>query len=398
MRGERISWRNGLRGATRRTWRPALALAALILTGIAAAFAVQVPSWPTAFAPPQPSPGCAGRPIFERAVLHSAAPRYAHVASAVALRGQGLRAFWYEGRHELSRDVRIWTATFQDGRWSAPRPVIGARETAEATGRYVRKLGNAVVYRDAAGELALVYASIGLGGWSAASLNVIRSRDDGASWSSPRRLASTPTFNFSTLVRSPAVALESGLTLMPAYQEFVRQYPEVLLLDRSGRLIGRRRIGASAGAIQPQIVVLDDRRARTYLRGRRGQGVLTSTTSDAAWSWSQFATVDIRSRNNPVAVTRVGADHLLMAYNHLDSSGHPAGPLTLAISADEGVTWRTVLTLGGHAGVARYPWLMSGPDSHYHLIYTHWLAPGSELVHVRFNHDWLQMNGGPPCP
>ena len=42
---------------------------------------------------------------------------------------------------------------------------------------------------------------------------------------------------------------------------------------------------------------------------------------------------------------------------------------------------------------ARYPWLMAVADRHYHLFYTHAVAPGSEIVHVRFSRDWLAANG-----
>jgi len=45
----------------------------------------------------------------------------------------------------------------------------------------------------------------------------------------------------------------------------------------------------------------------------------------------------------------------------------------------------------------QYPWLTAGADGAYHLVFTHSLSPGSELMHLRFNRDWIAQQGGPPC-
>src|SRR5262249_30995126 len=160
----------------------------------------------------------------------------------------------------LDPDVQIWTATFDGETWSIPRAIIGSAQTSAWTGRYARKLGNPLIYRDTAGDLVVIYASL-LAGWDTVSLNLMRSRDDGETWSPPRRLTTSPIFNFGANVRGPAVQTADGLTLLPASHEFLHPHPEMLLVDRDARVVGRRRIGVEFGGSQPFVVVLGDRRA-----------------------------------------------------------------------------------------------------------------------------------------
>jgi predicted neuraminidase len=379
-------------------WHHILSLGAIALTGLSAVAAARAPAWPDAFVPAPAPPVCTGEQTFQTEVMRSAAPNFAHVASAVALSDGRLRAFWYEGSRELAPDVVIMTATYANGVWSPARAIIGARQTARAVGRYVRKLGNAVVYRDSRGNLVLLFASMSIGGWSAASLNIMRSTNEGETWSAPRRLVTSPVFDFGTLVRSPPVPMSGSAVMVPAYDELANPYPEVIVLADDGRVVGRRRIGDRRASLQPQIVPFDDRAARVFTRARRTGYALAGETADAGWSWSSLVSMALPSLDNPVAALRLDGDTALIAYNARGLSDSVAGPLMLARSADRGRTWRDVHAMHHERGTARYPWLMAGPNGLYHLFYTHAAPPGSAIVHVRFSRDWLAARGGPPCP
>ncbi len=377
-----------------------VAIVALALVGWAAALAWRAPSWPQAFAPQPDAPHCTQAPLFDMAAFHTAMPRFAHAVSAVVLKDGRLRAFWYEGAAELAPDVKIWSAVFDGSRWSAPRVVADSAMTSAASGRRIKSLGNALVYRDARGHLALLYASIAFGRWSGASLNLIRSQDEGESWSAPRHLITSPTLNFSTLVRSPAVAMAGGFTLVPAYQEFLRRYPEAILLDGDGNVVGRRRIDVRDGAIQPLIVALGARDAIAFSRTQGSGKVLVSDTSDAGQTWTSRPTSTIPNFDKPVAGARLDTGELLLIHNApRPDEREKNGPFVLAFSADRGQTWRTFATipLDRPGWVMHYPWLTAGADGTYHLLFTHSRGPSSELVHVRFNRAWIAQSGGPPC-
>ena len=381
-------------------WHGLLALGALALTALSALAMWRMPAWPATFAEPPKSILCTGQSVFDFAIVHSAAPLVAHVSSSVALHDGRLRAFWYEGSAELKKDVQIYSAIF-DGRWGEPRAIAGAVETGDAIGQYVRKLGNSVVYPDARGDLVLLFASVGFGGWSSASLNLIRSANEGQTWSAPQHLVTTATFNFSTLVKAPPIQMEDGLTLVPAYQEFLTHIPEVILLDPSGRVVGRRRIGGGVNPLQPQLVVFDRLRARAFVRSNKLDRVQVSDTSDAGWSWSALRPISIPNFDRPVGVISLGGEHVLMVYNALARNGAPGTRLKFAVSDDGGENWRDIHALEDLTSQTEdmsYPWIVVGADGIFNLTFTNYVREGSQIAHVRFNRDWIAAQGGPPCP
>jgi predicted neuraminidase len=383
-------------------------LAAILLTLLSAWKAAQAPAWPVAFAPSARAQVCIGAPLFQIEKFHIARRRFAHAVSAVLLRDGRMRAVWYEGSRELDRDVEIWTATFDGKTWTAPRAIIGPTETGSNTGHYARKLGNSIIYRDAGGDLVIVYASV-IGGWDTASLNLARSSDDGETWSPPRPLTTTPIFNLGTNVRGPAVPTADGLTLLPTSHEFLRPFPEVLLLDQSGRVIGRRRIGVEFSGSQPFLLVLDNRRAKSFSRVDFDDYTIASTTDDVGWSWTKPEPTALRNYDKPVSVARIGGKDLLMVHNGAaPAQTDPARRLMFSVSDDEGRTWHAFhhLELEPDRGMrahdpdvtSDYPWLMVGPRGLYHLLFTFSSSDQSELIHVRFSRDWIAARGGPPCP
>lgn len=385
-----------------KSYRNLLWAAAIVLTLLAALAAARAPAWPTAFAPQEEPLPCVGTPSFYIQAFRLARPRFAHALSASMLRDGRMRAVWYEGSRELAPDVAIWTATFDGDNWSAPRAIIGAAETTAGIGRYARKLGNPLIYRDASGDLVIIYASV-LAGWDTVSLNLIRSQDDGDAWSPPRRLTSAPIFNFGTNVRGPAVQALGGFTLVPASYEFLRSHPEVLLLDRHGRPVGRRRIGVEFGGAQPFVLQLDERRAKSFSRVEEGGYTLLSTSDDVGWSWTAAKQTALPNYDKPVSVARLSGKHLLMVHNGArPREADPGRRLMLSVSDDEGETWRPLyyFDLDTQRGMrAHYPWLMSGPGGLYHLLFTYSnVRDGSQLMHVRFSRDWIAAQGGPACP
>ena len=375
-----------------------LAIVALLATALSAVKLAATPSWPTAFADQPAAPGCSGQPRFDFGVLRSAAPRFAHVVSAIPLRDGRVRAFWYEGARELGPDVAIRTSVYDAKTWTEPRTIMDAAATEKSVGVYVRKMGNPVVYRDAGGDLVMIFASVALGGWSGASLNMIRSADDGDVWSAPQRLVTTPTFNLSTLVKGPPVPLEGGFWLVPSYQGLVQRISEALLVDPAGRVIGRRRIGI--GANQPQLAVTGRSQARVLMRAGETEPIRVSDTSDAGWSWSAMASIGLDSLDGPVAVASLGKGDLLMARSARSKIIHLATGMTLSVSQDGGTHWRDLFHVDEALkidGSMRYPWLTQAADGLYHLFFTLVRGQGSELIHVQFNRDWIAARGGPPC-
>ncbi|HVM47085.1 MAG TPA: exo-alpha-sialidase, partial [Candidatus Acidoferrum sp.] len=186
---------------------------------------------------PAHAPLDAQSPFFTNELINPGSPRpMSHVASICELPDGRLAAAWYAGSREGATDVAICFAAQQPGAsaWTRPRPLISPARASRDLHRAVRKVGNPVIFSDAAGNLSLLYVTITLGGWSGSSLNLTTSADAGLTWSPSRRLTLSPFFNLSELVRNRPLALSDGGTLVPIYHEFIGKFPELLWLgDRS---------------------------------------------------------------------------------------------------------------------------------------------------------------------
>ena len=381
-------------------WHHVLAALACLLTLLASGFAMQLPAWPVAFAPPEPGLRCIGRSVFEVDTFHIG-QRYAHAATAVMLRDGRMRAVWYDGTNELNTDTRLWSATYDGSQWSRPRIIVGPEEAAAGSGRFVRKVGNSLIYRDAGGELVLVFATSFVGGWDGVSLKLTRSRDEGETWAPPRNLTTSPIFNLGTGVRGAAVPAEGGLTMIPTWREFMRTFSEVVLLDQRGRVINKRRIGVNVKSIQPFVSVRDARRAIVLMRPvGEDQHTLISRTADAANSWTDLTATTLRSSSTPVSVARIG-DDLFVISSVLDPTSS-LWSVRFSVLSDDDQTWRDLYSQEfGESSreIPRYPWMIAGPGGLYHVLFTLTRVNGdSELLHARISRDWIAARGGPPCP
>ena len=121
-----------------------------------------------------------------------------HGANVIGTQDGDLLATWFGGSREGGRDVVIWGANYSLAlrSWSMPRRIIGPAETKVALGRYIKTVGNSVLVRGEHDELWLYYVTVSVGGWAGSSLNVILSRDEGKTWDAPRRLITSPFFQF----------------------------------------------------------------------------------------------------------------------------------------------------------------------------------------------------------
>ena len=122
--------------------------------------------------------------------------------------------------------------------------------------RYVAKLGNPVAGRAADGTLRLFYVTVSLGGWAGSSITTMTSNDEGATWSAPQRLITSPFINISTLVKGTPFLYADGSMGLPVYHEFFSKFAEILHLDAAGKVIDKQRLArAGQGTLQPVVLV-----------------------------------------------------------------------------------------------------------------------------------------------
>jgi predicted neuraminidase len=319
---------------------------------------------PTAFAtaPPVATVPGAAAPRFVTGFIESAAQTPSvHVASLCELRGGRLLAAWYGGTREGHRDVVIYLATrdAEAGAWSPAVPVVSRESAARELDRYVRKVGNALVFSDGDQRVWLLYVSIAVGGWSGSSLNLKTSADGGQTWTRSERLALSPFFNVSELVKNAPAPLVDGGWCVPIYHELFGKFPELLWLPRNGsaRDAVKTRPFGGATAFQPALVPLGAQRAllvnRDFTPRRQVQ---LAVTEDAGLSWSAPTAVELPNPLSGLDAIRLRDGRVLLAFN---DSPDGRDVLGLTVSRDGGQTWQRAGTLESEPGQEfSYPFLL----------------------------------------
>jgi predicted neuraminidase len=257
---------------------------------------------------------------------------------------------------------------FNGEKWGTPHEVTNRLRTGADQHRYIKKLGNLVVFRHPSGEYWLVYVSASLGGWSTSALNLVRSAD-GVSWGPAMRLVSGPFLNLSTLVKGAALFRNDGLVALPAYHELFTSYAKLLFLDSAGNVVHRARIG-DACQIQPWLVTLGGSRALALMRQKRCllKRLWSSSTEDGGVAWSEPEATELDNPDSPAAAL-VLPDGRIVAV--LNDHTKDANVLSLVVSNDEGATWRDLgPVFDGTADKLeyRYPWLLQDKEGRIHVF------------------------------
>jgi predicted neuraminidase len=315
----------------------------------------------------------------------------AHSSAICALPSGDLLAVWYGGSREGAGDVALFTSRLPAGsvKWTEPTVVMDRVMAEDELDRMIKKLGNAVLFPDRAGNLWMVYVSVSLGGWSGSTLNVKTSRDEGRTWSESRRLTLNPFFNLSSLVRNKPIYAKDGRIGLPVYHEMALAYPQMLWLTPgpNGTVedYRMRSLSSEIGLIQPTLVSLDDDRVLMLLRDRgEGRSLHTAISNDNGWTWSDAEPSDLPNPDAAVDALRLWDGRILLVYNH---SVIARENLQLAVSADHGRTWRTSAVLEQSVDEEySYPNLAEDQRGRIHLIYT-WQR--ARIKHVTFNRAWL---------
>lgn len=316
-----------------------------------------------------------------------------HAASICQLNNGRLAAVWYGGSREGASDTVIYFSVRNPGvppSWSTPRVVVDRETASKELQRFIKKVGNAIIFADREDRLWLIYVTITVGGWSGSSLNVKISTDDGANWTPSQRLTLSPFFNISELVRNNPVPLEDGGFVIPIYHEFLGKFPELLWISVGANnqkvFFRKSRMDGGRTFIQPTVVAYGPRTATAFYRNcsdKRNVGV--TLTRDAGATWSRPRGLDLPNPDSALNALRLSDGNILLVFN---DSKHSRENLRFAVSEHNGVTWTRVATLEDTKGQEfSYPYLIHGRDRRIHLVYT-WRR--KRIKHVEFNETWIR--------
>lgn len=313
-----------------------------------------------------------------------------HCSVISSLPSGDLMAVWYGGSREGGSDVAVYTSRLSKGSttWSLPEVAVNRVMAQNELDRYIKKVGNAVIFPDQLGRVWMIYVTVTLGGWSGCALNLKISHDDGRTWGESRRLTLNPFLNLSTLVRSKPIYASDGRIGLPVYHEMARKFPQMLWLTpkEDERLDYRiRSLPWNPGLIQPTLVALADDRVLMLMRdGGEERRLRTAFSDDNGWTWSPAGMSGLPNPDSAVDALRLRDGRILLAYNDAEEG---RDTLRLALSSDGGKSWNP----GAYIERASnreysYPYLAEDESGRIHLTYT-WNR--KRIKHVQFNLAWL---------
>jgi predicted neuraminidase len=346
-----------------------------------------------------PSPGTDTSPPYmaEEYISPDLRKGMVHAASICRLSDGGLASVWYGGSREGASDTVIYLSVRNPGvspSWSSPRVIVNRETASKELQRFVKKVGNAIIFADREDRLWLIYVTITVGGWSGSSLNVKISADNGANWTPSQRLTLSPFLNISELVRNNPVPLEKGREgggfVIPIYHEFLGKFPELLWISAGSNsqkvLFRKSRMDGGRTFIQPSVVAYGPGAARAFYRNCSNERTVgTAVTEDGGATWSRPREVGLPNPDSALNALRLSDGNILLVFN---DSKHYRENLRFAISKDNGITWTRVATLEDVKGEeVSYPYMIRGQDGRIQLVYT-WLR--KRIKHVEFNEAWVR--------
>ncbi len=336
-----------LRRPSPRSALRALALGLIVAAAVAGTLRAAQRPPVASFAAPPDTTSTSAQPHFVTRFVSSTQGVQTHSASLVELRDGRVRAFWFEGSREGAGDVVIRTAVFDPvtSRWGNAQVAVTRKQTQHGLLRSVRKLGNPVPARQADGTLWLFYVTVSVGGWAGSSITAVRSTDEGANWSAPRRLITSPFLNVSTLVRGAPVLLADHTLVLPVYHEFLGKFGELLRIGVDGTVIDKQRLSDGRDGLQPILLVQSPADALALMRwGGEAQPprVIVTRTRDGGRTWSTPAKTALANPNSAVTGVVLPDGRMVVALNDV---GGDRDQLSLIVSSNGGRDWRVAAVL-----------------------------------------------------
>ncbi|MFG0263021.1 MAG: sialidase family protein, partial [Novipirellula sp. JB048] len=182
----------------------------------------------------------------------------------------------------------------------------------------------------------------------------VRSTDDGRTWSPPQMI-----FKGYTGSTNGAEETSCGNLVVP-FSHYVanpgRLVSRTVVSSDAGKtwtpsnLIDIGGAGDHAGAVEPYVIELNDKRLWMVIRTAR-KFFWESFSEDGGLTWSEAKPTQIRSSHSPGHVIRMADGRLALAWN-------PDGrrELCLAFSTDEGQTWTDSVVIA--RGSTTYPFIL----------------------------------------
>ncbi|MDR3727467.1 MAG: exo-alpha-sialidase [Terracidiphilus sp.] len=328
-----------------------------------------------------------------------------HAANLLELKNGDVLCVWFSGTWEGSSDVAIVISRRPKGSRNWGPTVMIDHHVGES-------YQNPVLFQEPDGTVDLYHTTQGAeAGEANAHVLHLVSKDNGKSWTKPELIFAKP----GAFTRHPLLTLKDGTWMLP--MTYVTSagigagaetnYSAVELSKDNGKSWKECLMADTFGKVQPTVVALAPDRFLSFFRSRASDFVYSSSSTDGC-TWTPAVPTVLPNNNASVQVFRLRNGHLVMAFNN-SSKNAPGGalrkPLSIALSVDEGKTWRSVRDVEtGRPGYGMaeqrikkpgreeysYPTIMETKSGEILVAFTY---RRQTIKVVSFREDWIKQGG-----
>jgi predicted neuraminidase len=337
-----------------------------------------------------------------------------HASNLLLLRNGDLLCAWFSGTREGASGVAILVSRLKKGSDQWTSPVVVDQQVG-------RSFQNPVLFEAPDGRLWLFHSSQEADkGESNAIVLYLTSDDGGATWSSAK-----PIFTKAgAFDRQPLIILPNGDWLLPMYYSAAGQpaaagsfsdYPAMQISSDRGASWKEYAIPGAQGLVQPIVLQLSKRSGASeasqlefvaFFRSRSADWIYRSTSTDG-YSWSAPVRTPLPNNNASIGAAVLKDGRIVMVFdncNGADAIGPtvkpPRKPLSIALSADGGITWQWVrdVQTGNEPGAETaggsdeysYPSIVQSEDGSLRLSYT---FRRLTIKYVVLDENWIERGG-----
>lgn len=187
---------------------------------------------------------------------------------ALSGRDNEIMLVYFAGSREGEEDVVI-SQSFIDKTtlsYTAPKTILNREMLSKFSNKFIRKVGNPLVFSDALGRVHLFVVGVSLGGWATSKIYQFEFLPDLEQLMFKGELHLGAFANLSHLVRNPPILLENGGFMLPIYYELANKYVLMAFFDENANLRFTKKVNELDLQLQPSVIALDSSSCLNFMR------------------------------------------------------------------------------------------------------------------------------------
>lgn len=256
--------------------------------------------------------------------------KMAHSSSMVDLNDKIMIVF-FAGDREGAKNTKIYQSFYNksNNTFDKTIAILDREMLAKASGKYIKKLGNPLIFKDNANNINLFVVGVSLGGWATSKIYHFRFNENLIDLEFIQELNLSPFANLSHLVRTQPILLENGF-ILPIYHEVANKYSLLAFFNEKGKLLFTKKFG-KINQLQPSIIALNQNECLSIFRSRFN--IFLQKCINNANSFEEQIQTNISNYDSSLILLNLN-NKILAIHNEDEKNGDARDRISLSILKD----------------------------------------------------------------